>query len=379
MGMLRSALSAASRAVAGPAGALEVLGMYARSVDGALAATAVSVLVDTRSRLLVYSSAGHPPPVLLHADGACELLDQATDPPLGARPEHVPRPQAGISYRPGDTLVLYTDGLIERRDEDIDSGLGGSPPPWAISSGSPRRGWPTRCSSDSASPAERATTSPSSSSASEPARRAATGRVRHRARTRARSARPHSAATCRAPSPRRMTASGAPVGPRTSRKRRPGRGSRRRRSAAGAARAVRRSAGTGAGRRADGGSPVSGPVPTGSTAILTTGSVLSNGPLKTPAPLSSAGRGQRGEADRSGEGCGPTGSHRSPVGPDLIARGGADGALAGLTDSAVARCGSDEVPLKHEESGGGRELDVRSVGMRREREFNGSGHDRRRG
>ncbi|WP_426368581.1 PP2C family protein-serine/threonine phosphatase [Streptomyces sp. E-08] len=123
MGMLRSALSAASRAVAGPAGALEVLGMYARSVEGALAATAVSVLVDTRSRLLVYSSAGHPPPVLLHRDGTCDLLDQATDPPLGARPEHVPRPQAGTAYRPGDTLVLYTDGLIERRDEDIDVGL----------------------------------------------------------------------------------------------------------------------------------------------------------------------------------------------------------------------------------------------------------------
>ncbi|MFB8400796.1 PP2C family protein-serine/threonine phosphatase [Streptomyces sp. NPDC055912] len=123
MGMLRSALSAASRAVAGPAGALEVLGMYARSVDGALAATAVSVLVDTRSHLLVYSSAGHPPPVLLHSDGTCELMDQATDPPLGARPEHVPRPQAGMPYHPGDTLVLYTDGLIERRDEDIDTGL----------------------------------------------------------------------------------------------------------------------------------------------------------------------------------------------------------------------------------------------------------------
>ncbi|MFD7965355.1 PP2C family protein-serine/threonine phosphatase [Streptomyces zaomyceticus] len=123
MGMLRSALSAASRAVAGPAGALEVLGMYARSVDGALAATAVSVLVDTRSQLLVYSSAGHPPPALLHEDGTCELLDQATDPPLGARPEHVPRPQAGMAYRPGDTLVLYTDGLIERRDEDIDTSL----------------------------------------------------------------------------------------------------------------------------------------------------------------------------------------------------------------------------------------------------------------
>ncbi|MFD8412140.1 PP2C family protein-serine/threonine phosphatase [Streptomyces sp. NPDC059650] len=123
MGMLRSALSAACRAVTGPASALEVLGMYARSVDGALAATAVTVLVDCRTRLLVYSSAGHPPPVLLHADGTFDLLDKATDPPLGARPEHVPRPQAGTAYRAGDTLLLYTDGLIERRDEDVDTSL----------------------------------------------------------------------------------------------------------------------------------------------------------------------------------------------------------------------------------------------------------------
>ncbi|MFC9941395.1 PP2C family protein-serine/threonine phosphatase [Streptomyces pratensis] len=123
MGMLRSALSAASRAVTGPAQALEVLGMYARSVEGALATTAVTVLVDARSKLLVYSSAGHLPPVLLHSDGTCELLENATDPPLGARPEHVPRPQASVAYRQGDTLILYTDGLIERRGEDIDTGL----------------------------------------------------------------------------------------------------------------------------------------------------------------------------------------------------------------------------------------------------------------
>ncbi|MER6432799.1 PP2C family protein-serine/threonine phosphatase [Streptomyces sp. 900105245] len=123
MGMLRSALSAASRAVAGPAQALEVLGLYARSVDGALAATAVTALVDTRSQLVIYSSAGHPPPVLMRPNGTCQLLDQATDPPLGARPTHVPRPQAGAAYHPGDVLVLYTDGLIERRDEDIDKGL----------------------------------------------------------------------------------------------------------------------------------------------------------------------------------------------------------------------------------------------------------------
>ncbi|MER6221525.1 PP2C family protein-serine/threonine phosphatase [Streptomyces sp. 900105755] len=123
MGRLRSALSAATRSVHGPARALEVLCLYARSVEGALAATVVQVLVDCHSNLLIYSSAGHPPPVLLHADGSCELLDQATDPPLGARPEHVPRPQANATYTPGDILILYTDGLIERRDEDIETGL----------------------------------------------------------------------------------------------------------------------------------------------------------------------------------------------------------------------------------------------------------------
>ena len=100
MGMLRSALSAAIRAVERPAQALEVLGLYARSVEGALATTVVQAVVDTRSRLITYSSAGHPPPVLLHPDGTYELLDQATDPPLGARPEHVPRPQADLPYTP---------------------------------------------------------------------------------------------------------------------------------------------------------------------------------------------------------------------------------------------------------------------------------------
>ncbi|MGW3729503.1 PP2C family protein-serine/threonine phosphatase [Streptomyces sp. F001] len=123
MGMLRSALSAAIRAIPSPAQALEVLGLYARSLEGATAATAVKVLIDPRSRLIIYSNAGHPPPVLLHPDGTFELLDKATDPPLGTREHHVPRPQAGLSYTRGDTLVLYTDGLIERRDEDIDAGL----------------------------------------------------------------------------------------------------------------------------------------------------------------------------------------------------------------------------------------------------------------
>ncbi|WP_445074328.1 PP2C family protein-serine/threonine phosphatase [Streptomyces sp. SAS_267] len=123
MGMLRSALSAVVRAVERPARALDVLGLYARDVEGALAATVVQAVVDTRASRIMYSSAGHPPPILVHPDGTFDLLDGATDPPLGARPEHVPHPHAELRYTRGDTFVLYTDGLIERRGEDIDASL----------------------------------------------------------------------------------------------------------------------------------------------------------------------------------------------------------------------------------------------------------------
>ncbi|MCF4137299.1 SpoIIE family protein phosphatase [Streptomyces sp. Tue 6430] len=123
MGQLRSALSAASRVAAGPAQALDVLGRYAHVVDGAESATAVTTFIDCDDHTVTYSSAGHPPPVLVHPDGHVEFLDRATDPPLDARPDPRPRPQASTAYAPGALLALYTDGLVERRREDIDTGL----------------------------------------------------------------------------------------------------------------------------------------------------------------------------------------------------------------------------------------------------------------
>ncbi|MFF7387648.1 PP2C family protein-serine/threonine phosphatase [Streptomyces scabiei] len=124
MGKLRSALSAASLVADGPAQALDALGLYARSVDGAENTTAVQTCVDWDTHTITYSSAGHLPPALLCRDGTVVFLDEATDPPLGARPEHIPRPEATLDFTEGDILVLYTDGLIERRDEDIDVSLG---------------------------------------------------------------------------------------------------------------------------------------------------------------------------------------------------------------------------------------------------------------
>ncbi|MFF1718399.1 PP2C family protein-serine/threonine phosphatase [Streptomyces sviceus] len=123
MGQLRSALSAASRVAEGPAQALDVLGRYAHVVDGAESATAVTTFIDFDHGTLTYSSAGHLPPMLVHSDGRVECLDKATDPPLDARPDPMPRPQATTTFTSGATLALYTDGLVERRGEDIDKGL----------------------------------------------------------------------------------------------------------------------------------------------------------------------------------------------------------------------------------------------------------------
>lgn len=123
MGQLRSALSAAIRVVDGPAAALDALDLYARSVEGALSTTAVQTVVDPDRRRIAYSSAGHPPPALADPGGEVRFLDGATDPPLGAAPDHSPRPEATTAYSDGSTLVLYTDGLVERRGEDIDRGL----------------------------------------------------------------------------------------------------------------------------------------------------------------------------------------------------------------------------------------------------------------
>ncbi|MGW0838655.1 PP2C family protein-serine/threonine phosphatase [Streptomyces sp. NPDC002787] len=123
MGQLRSALSGSTRVAHGPAEALEALDLYARSVDGAESTTVVTTFIDWDSHTITYSCAGHPPPALVHPDGTVTFLNRATDPPLAARPTQVARPEARTPFVDEATLVLYTDGLIERRTEGIDTGL----------------------------------------------------------------------------------------------------------------------------------------------------------------------------------------------------------------------------------------------------------------
>lgn len=71
---------------------------------------------------LQYSVAGHPPPLLIEADSTTRYLTEGRSPMLGI----VPQPEYDTAVEtlpPGSTLLLYTDGLVERRDEDLAVGL----------------------------------------------------------------------------------------------------------------------------------------------------------------------------------------------------------------------------------------------------------------
>ncbi|MFE9957058.1 SpoIIE family protein phosphatase [Micromonospora sp. NPDC005299] len=68
-----------------------------------------------------WCNAGHPPPLLVRADGPVRVLDGIRGPLLGLT--HPPRrARRELTLAAGDTLLLYTDGLIERRDRPIDEG-----------------------------------------------------------------------------------------------------------------------------------------------------------------------------------------------------------------------------------------------------------------
>jgi serine phosphatase RsbU (regulator of sigma subunit) len=82
--------------------------------------TLAYLLVDPAHDELSFANAGHPAPIILRADSSVEQLPSADGPPLAVLDEA--REQHRTPFRPGDTVMLFTDGLIERRTEDIDEG-----------------------------------------------------------------------------------------------------------------------------------------------------------------------------------------------------------------------------------------------------------------
>ncbi len=76
---------------------------------------------DADHHVLRWTNAGHPAPILVHADGTAVVLSAAIDVLVGVRPETARRDHTHL-VPAGATLLLYTDGLIERHDRDIDTG-----------------------------------------------------------------------------------------------------------------------------------------------------------------------------------------------------------------------------------------------------------------
>ena len=119
MGQLRASTRALLLTGAEPARLLEQLDSVAEFIPDAFCATVFVAIADTDSQTLHYSSAGHVPPVLATGSPQPELLTDGHSVPLAVHRDD-PRPQAQRPLPSGSTLLLYTDGLVERRDKTID-------------------------------------------------------------------------------------------------------------------------------------------------------------------------------------------------------------------------------------------------------------------
>ena len=84
-------------------------------------ATALFGCIDPAQRMFRWACGGHPPPLLIGASGV-RLLSGPAGVMLGAFPA-ARYADAHAAVEPDDLLVLYTDGLIERRDRDLDEGF----------------------------------------------------------------------------------------------------------------------------------------------------------------------------------------------------------------------------------------------------------------
>lgn len=125
MGELRSALRAyaVEEPVAPGAVLMRLNSLIARTHGRGMVATLLYMVIDLDRGLVRFASAGHLPPLVRDPNGQTRFIEHPAQPPLGVA-DHTRFSDWEGEIDVGATVLLYTDGLIERRDEVIDAGLG---------------------------------------------------------------------------------------------------------------------------------------------------------------------------------------------------------------------------------------------------------------
>jgi phosphoserine phosphatase RsbU/P len=122
MGRIRSTLRAYALLGGPPEEVLTLTDQKIRHFEPGAMATVVCAVIAPPFDTIVISSAGHLPPVLAVPGRQPEAVEIRADPPLGLDPLR-PRTSMTAPFGPASVLVLYTDGLVERRGELIDEGI----------------------------------------------------------------------------------------------------------------------------------------------------------------------------------------------------------------------------------------------------------------
>jgi PAS domain-containing protein/anti-sigma regulatory factor (Ser/Thr protein kinase) len=136
MGQLRTAVRAYARLDLPPHEVLQLLDGLAAEIDASQIATCVYAVHDPNEGRLHYASAGHLPILVRDADGSVQSANDPTGPPLGTGGWlHT---SGSVALDEGATALLYTDGLVERRDADIDEGIAVLERAFAGATGSPQ-------------------------------------------------------------------------------------------------------------------------------------------------------------------------------------------------------------------------------------------------
>jgi serine phosphatase RsbU (regulator of sigma subunit) len=121
MGRLRTGFRMIAAIRREPGAMVQAVSHQVEAIPNAMCSTVLCAVVHLPTGTVDWCRAGHLPPILLR-DGKAELLDDDGVPPLGVAPDLRP-PVHRLVLVPGDVMILYTDGVIERRHEPIDDGF----------------------------------------------------------------------------------------------------------------------------------------------------------------------------------------------------------------------------------------------------------------